>query len=105
MAKLCKLLSAPNYNPDNRTVTAIYNGLKYTRSFKESGHTIKKKSANEITVPINFILGEHEILCDPASLLSHFPKAVITIIEDAGHMVAIEQSERFSQEIIKFMET
>lgn len=104
MEKLCKLLSAPNYTPDNRTVTAIYNGLKYTKSFKESGHTIKKNLANEIITPIHFIMGEHDMLCDPASLPNHFPKAHVTIIENAGHLVAIEQSNPFNQLIIESME-
>jgi len=103
MEKLCKLLSAPNYIPDNRTVTAIYNGLKYTKSFKESGHTIKKNLANEIMTPIHFIMGEHDMLCDPASLPNHFPKAHISIIENAGHLVGIEQSNNFNQLIIESM--
>jgi len=103
MEKLCKLLSAPNYNPDNRTVTAIHQGLKYTKSFKESGHTIKKNLANKIATPISFIMGEHEILCDPASLSGHFPKANITIIENAGHLVGIEKSDPFNQAIIEAM--
>jgi pimeloyl-ACP methyl ester carboxylesterase len=103
MEKLCKLLSAPNYTPDNRTVTAIYNGLKYTKSFKESDHTIKKPLANDIVTPIHFIMGEHDMLCDPASLPNHFPKAHITIIDNAGHLVGIEKSDHFNQIIIESM--
>lgn len=103
MEKLCQLLSAPNNKPSNSCVTAIYNGLNYTKSFKESGHAIKKKHATTITVPINFILGEYEILCDPRSLLGHFPNATMNIIANAGHMVAMEQSQKFNQVVIDIM--
>ncbi len=102
--KLCKLLSAPNSKPDNASVTAMYNGLNYTKSFKESGHTIKKAYANAITVPINFILGEYEILCDPSSLPDHFPNAKISIIDNAGHMAPIEQSQKFNQLVVDMMQ-
>ena len=76
----------------------------YTKSFKESGHEIKKECANTITVPINFILGEYEILCDPRSLSGHFPKAKISIIDNAGHMAPIEQSQKFNQLVVDMMQ-
>ena len=102
--KLCQLLSAPNSKPDKSSVIAMYNGLNYTKSFKESGHEIKKECANTITVPINFILGEYEILCDPRSLSGHFPEAKISIIDNAGHMAPIEQSQKFNQLVVDMMQ-
>jgi len=101
--KLCQLLSAPTSKPDKRCVTAMHHGLNYTKSFKESGHAIKKQLANTIKVPIDFILGEFEILCDPNSLAGHFPDAKTNIIKDAGHMAPIEQSQRFNQLVIDAM--
>jgi len=101
--KLCQLLSAPNNKIDKAMITAMYNGLNYTKSFKESGHSIKKKLAQTISVPINFIVGEYEILCDPDSLLGHFPNAKINIINNAGHMLPVEKSQEFNQLVIDVM--
>ena len=103
MEKLCRLLSAPGNQPGQALVTWIYNGLNYTYSFKESGFTLKKSHTRAIKVPITFILGEHDILCDPISLPDHFPNAGITLIADAGHMVVIEQSRLFNRAIIAAM--
>jgi len=103
MKKLCQLLAAPNFEPDERTVTAIYNGLNHTKSFKESGHGMKKSVANSIKTPIHFIIGEHEILCDADSLSGHFLKAEVNIIENAGHMLNIERSDEFNLAVMKAM--
>jgi pimeloyl-ACP methyl ester carboxylesterase len=101
--KLYQLLSAPNCKVDNEIVTAMFNGLNHTKSFKESGHAIKKKHANIIDVPIHFILGKYEILCDPDSLPGHFPNAKISIIDNAGHMLPVEQSQKFDQQVLEIM--
>jgi pimeloyl-ACP methyl ester carboxylesterase len=103
MKKLCQLLAAPNFEPDERTVTAIYNGLNYTKSFKESGHGMKKRTANSIKVPIHFIIGKHEILCDEKSLPGHFPDAKVSIVENSGHMLNIERSDAFNLAVINAM--
>jgi len=103
ISKLCQLLSAPNNPIDERVLTEMFNGLTYTKSFKESGHSMKQEKAQSITVPIHFIVGEYEILCDAKSLQGHFPHANINIVENAGHMVAIEQSQKFNQLVINTM--
>jgi len=103
--KLCQLLSAPNTPIDERILTEMFNGLTHTKSFKESGHSLKKEKAHTINVPIDFIIGEYEILCDEKSLKGHFPHANINIVENAGHMVNIEQSEIFTQLVITAMTT
>lgn len=46
--------------------------------------------------PTLFILGRHDHICgyeDCYSLLPYFPKASFVILQDAGHMLAIEQRE------------
>ena len=100
IVKLCQMLSAPNSPIDERVLTEMFNGLTYTKSFKESGHSLKKEKAHTITVPIHFIVGEYEILCDVESLQGHFPHANISIVENAGHMVPMEQSQQFNQLVI-----
>jgi len=101
--KLCQLLSAPNTPIDERVLTEMFNGLTHTKSFKESGHNLKKEKAHTIKVPIDFIIGEYEILCDEKSLNGHFPHASINIVENAGHMVNIEQSQTFNQLVVAAM--
>lgn len=99
IGKLCKLLSAPDFTPGESLITSIYNGLNYTKSFKESGHTINSEQANTLDVPIHFILGEHDILCDPRSLTGRFTKAKLNIIQNAGHLAQIEQPDIYNQAV------
>lgn len=100
MYQLCQLLSHYNNKPAEQIVTAVYNGLKYTKSFKESGFTLNKKETQALKVPIQFIFGESDFLCDMNSLASHFTGAEFSIIKNAGHMVNIEQSQQVNDLII-----
>ena len=61
----------------------------------------------KILVPVQLIFGSEDRLTPPKigiAMKTQIPGALLSIIEGAGHLVNIEQEEKFNQVLLEFLE-
>lgn len=101
--KLCKMLSAKGNEPKKETVQSIFLGLKYSRSYKTSGHKQSVEQCHKLTIPMQIVIGEFESLSDRKGLSNLFPNAKITVIDNSSHFVHEEQTNVCSNMLTQFI--
>jgi pimeloyl-ACP methyl ester carboxylesterase len=60
-----------------------------------------------ITVPTYVVTGDEDLIIDPAesqTMADAIPGARLQVIPDAGHFVALEQSEVFNRELREWLD-
>ena len=61
----------------------------------------------EITAPTLLICGAEDVLCPPAvhfDMGEALPNATVEVVEGAGHMVPLEQPERFQRTLLEWLD-
>lgn len=78
----------------------------YLKTLDSATQFSKQLTLEDVNVPTLLIFSEFDKLC-PAkygrTMAARIPHAVFEYIEDAGHLINIEQPEAFSQALIKFL--
>ena len=67
---------------------------------------LQRDDLQSITQPTLIMWGEQDSLMPLAKyapFFSHFPRAQVLIVKDAGHIPSIEKSEEFNEAIIRFL--
>jgi 3-oxoadipate enol-lactonase len=78
----------------------------YIKSIEATVRTEPQQRLHEIAVPTHVMVGAEDRLTPPSiarDLVAQIPGARLTIIEDAGHLVNIEQPDAFNDAALTFL--
>jgi len=78
----------------------------YLKTIAGSANYGRKLDLESIAVPTHVVVGDEDTLTPPAmsrEIARRIPEARLTIIEGAGHLSNIEQSEAFNRAVLDFL--
>jgi pimeloyl-ACP methyl ester carboxylesterase len=104
-----------NQNEENRKIVDEWSEEAYfaARSFKPKSlvppHVLSNSELLHITVPVLFLVGEHEKIYSPEEAVDRLnlvaPKIQTEIIPNAGHDLTIVQADLVNEKILEFLES
>lgn len=90
-----------------KRIKAVADGAGYINAAKAMLKLAEEpmtERLKEIKVPIHIIQGEKDIFCPQKAadiLMDAMPTADFSVIEDAGHLISVDQPEKLAKEISK----
>lgn len=107
---VARTLVGPNASPEafQRLVDSMsaLHKESYIKSIEATVRAEGHARLHEITVPTHVIVGAEDRLTPPAiarEIAAQIPGARLTVIEDAGHLVNIEQPQAFNEAALSFL--
>lgn len=107
---VARTLVGPNASPEafQRLVDsmAALHKESYIKSVEATVRTQSQQRLHEIAVPTHVIVGAEDRLTPPSiarEIAGAIPGARLTVIDDAGHLVNIEQPNAFNQAALSFL--
>ena len=82
-------------------------GMTCARSMKVLRPSIQEEEWNQLQIPILLLIGDHEIMYEPAKAIRRakqlIPHIQAELIENAGHFLLVDQVEQVNQRALKFL--
>jgi pimeloyl-ACP methyl ester carboxylesterase len=110
LRSVLKWLSAKGQVVDERLADQMFLGVKHFR-FPKGGtfpSVFSDDELRQLRLPTLLLIGDHEVLYDPALALNRAVKLIpgicAELIADAGHLLIMEQPEIVNRRIVDFLE-